>query len=129
DEEARAAVSYNRYAPHTALLAVSVLITAIADWPQIKLPRTIWRYMYMTIAGVLALSAVAVRDDFALIDERLWSRFLRGIAAEIKELVPPGAKVAVAAISDYGDSFPVLIRYDLWQFGDPARSIDCKDRF
>jgi hypothetical protein len=51
-----------------------------------------------------------------------WPLFVRGFTAELKSVLPPGAGL-VLVLGYNPNPFPVIVRYDLWQFGDPAHAV------
>jgi hypothetical protein len=118
DDEARSAADYWRYTPHVALLGLSAPLVGLG---RIRLPRPLPTGAIACICGSLALSAPFVRRDFGTA-EKHWPLLVRDIDAELKNMLPPGARVIVALATNV-DPFPVIVNYDLWQLGDPARRI------
>jgi hypothetical protein len=111
EEEARRAADYWRYTPHAALLALSAPLVALA---RVRLPSSVPR-------GAVALVAPFLRSDLGTTRAKRWPLFVRGVTAELKFLLPSGAGL-VLVLGYNPNPFPVIMRYDLWQFGDPARA-------
>jgi len=120
EAEAHGANDYWRYTPHAALLALATVLVAIAKArPPVTVP---WGAM-APICAAVALAAPLLRSDFATTHAKRWPLFVRGVTAELKSLLPPGAGLALVVGPD-PNPFPVIVRYDLWQRGDPARAIN-----
>jgi hypothetical protein len=123
DAEARLAGDYWRYAPHVGLLALSAVLvglTQLSVWKRL-------RFGLLALAcSVMALSAPWLRTDLASTPTRQWALFVRSVADDVKPLVPPRAKVALA----FGykvNPYPVIMHYEFWQLGDTARAISSAD--
>jgi hypothetical protein len=124
EEEARSAADYWRYMPHVALLGLSVPIAALAGSTRLKLLRINAIYPVL-FAVALALSALLLRGDLGITPRKRWPVFVRSVAADMKNLLPPGATVVVV-LGFNANPFPIIVRYELWQLGDPSRTIDTK---
>jgi hypothetical protein len=119
EEEARRAADYWRYTPHVALLALSAPLVALA---RVRLPSSVPRGAIALVCAAVALVAPFLRSDLGTTRAKRWPLFVRGVTAELKFLLPSGAGL-VLVLGYNPNPFPVIVRYDLWQFGDPARAI------
>ncbi len=119
EEEARSAADYWRYTPHVALLALSAPLVALG---RVRLPRPIPMGAIALVCAALALFAPFLRNDLGTTRAKRWPLFVRGVTAELKSLLPPGAGL-VLVLGYNPNPYPVIVRYDLWQFGSPARAI------
>lgn len=119
--EAQTAADYWRYTPHVALLALYAPVMALATvrWPSgIKLRRA--ASAPVTVAVVFG--TLPARGDLSAPHDRTWARVIRGATTDMRRTIPAGSKVAIAQCWN-GSPFGMMVRYDLWQFGDPAREI------
>jgi hypothetical protein len=119
DEEARWAADYWRYAPHAALPAFSAIVVALA---RLHIAKSVLRGPLLAGCTVAALAVPFLRSDFSATQAKQWPLFVRGVTTELKSLLPPGAGL-VLVLSYNPNPFPVIVQYDLWQLGDPARAI------
>ncbi len=119
EEEARWAADYWRYTPHVALLALSAPVVALA---RVRLPTAVPRGALALVCAAVALMAPFLRSDLGTTRAKRWPLFVRGVDAELKTLLPPGAGL-VLVLGYNPDPYPVIVRYDLWQLGDPTRAV------
>ena len=119
--DAHIAADYWRYTPHAALLGLypPVLALAVARWPAwINL-----RHAGPALAVVLlALCAMPLRSDLNNPPGRAWQRFLRDAAADMRNLIPKGAKLLIVPYWS-SNPFGVAVRYHLLQPGAPEQPI------
>jgi hypothetical protein len=119
--DAYIAADYWRYTPHVALLGLypPVMALAVARRPAwIKL-----RNAGATLAAVLlALCAMPLRGDLNNPPGRAWQRFLRDAAADMRNLIPKGAKLLIVPYWS-SNPFGVAVRYHLLQPGEPEQRI------
>jgi hypothetical protein len=120
-DDAMMAADYWRYAPHVALLALSVPVMALA-----ALRRPSWLRLRSAIPALialaLALSALAVRSDLRT-DTKPWPHFVRRITAELEQIIPPGSKLVLVLTYSYSP-YQVIVPYDLSQLAQPERAVD-----
>jgi hypothetical protein len=119
--DAHIAADYWRYTTHVALLGLypPVIAVAIARWPAwINL-----RNAGATLAAVLlALCAMPLRGDLNNPPGRAWQRFLRDAAADMRNLIPKGAKLLIVPYWS-SNPFGVAVRYHLLRPGEPEQPI------
>jgi hypothetical protein len=119
--DAQIAADYWRYTPHVALLGLypPVMVLAVARRPAwIKL-----RSAGPALAVVLlALCAMPLRGDLNNPPGRAWQRFLRDAAADMRNLIPKGAKLLIVPYWS-SSPFAVAVRYHLLQPGMPEQPI------
>ncbi len=124
EDEARWAGDYWRYTPHVALLGLGVPLVALAQLRLAK-PTPVAATAAVTaiaaVGAVLSLGAPLLRTDLGTPAARRWPLLVRSIDAELNTMLPPGAGVIVALAFNL-DPFPVIVHYDLWELGDPART-------
>jgi hypothetical protein len=119
--DAQIAADYWRYTPHVALLGLypPVLALGAARWPA-------WLGLRNAAAGlaavVLALCAMPLRGDLNNPPGRAWQRFLREAAADMRGLIPNGAKLLIVPYWS-SNPFGVAVRYHLLQPVAPEQPI------
>ena len=119
EEEARWAADYWRYTPHVALLALSAPIVALSRFrPPIHVPKG----AVALVCAAVALAAPVLRSDLGTTRAKRWPLFVRSVTTDLKSLLPPGAGVVIV-LGYQINPYPIIVRYDLWQLGDPARTI------
>ena len=119
--DAQMAADYWRYTPHVALLGLypPVMALAIARWPA---------WIGLRSAGpafaavLLAFSAMPLRADLNNPPGRPWQRFLRDAAADMRNLMPKGAKLLIVPYWS-SNPFGVAVRYHLLQPDAPEQPI------
>jgi hypothetical protein len=122
--DAQIAADYWRYSPHVTLLGLYAVVMGLtcARWPVwLKLRSSV-----ATLAAVLlALGALPARSDLNDPPNRAWLRFVRDAAMQMRETIPPGAKVLIVP---YWNSSPfgVAVRYGLWALDSPQERIESK---
>ncbi len=119
EEEARWGADYWRYTPHLALLALSVPLVALA---RVRPPSRVATGAVALVCAVVALAAPFLRSDLGTTRAKRWPLFVRGVTADLRSLLPPGAGLVIV-LGYQINPYPFIMRYDLWQFGDPARAI------
>jgi hypothetical protein len=92
---------------------------AMARLPiALQLPRSV-----ATVAAVLlAICAVPLRSDFNDFPDRAWQRFIRTVAVDIQQIMPPESRLLI--VPTWTDAFAVGMRYDLWRFDMAGQKID-----
>ncbi len=120
--DAEIAADYWRYTPHVALLglAVPAMAVSLVRWPP-------WMRVRGSVVGsaaiLLALAAPLARADLRRSEERAWPLFVRNvITPQLKEIIPAGSTLVLVLTHQY-NPYQVIVPYDLWQLGDPARAI------
>jgi hypothetical protein len=116
--DAQIAADYWRYTPHVTLLALYVpcMAITIVRWPAwINLRGAVPTFAMM----LLALSAMPIRSDLNNPPDRPWQHFLRGAAAEMRQMMPLESKLLIVSYAN--SPFAVAVRYDLWQLGMPEQ--------
>jgi hypothetical protein len=119
--DAEMAADYWRYTPHVALLALSAPVMALASmrWPfRMRLRSAI----LTPIVLALALCALLIRPDLRGTDAKAWPLFVRSVTAELRQIIPPGSKLVLVLTHTFSP-YQVIVPYDLWRPGDPARSV------
>jgi hypothetical protein len=111
--DAQIAADYWRYTPHVALLGLypPVLALATARWPAWLRLRNAGAAL---AAVLLALCAMPLRSDLNNPPGRAWQRFLRNAAAEMRNIMPKGAKLLIVPYWS-SNPFGVAVRYHLLQ--------------
>jgi hypothetical protein len=119
--DAQIAADYWRYTPHVALLGLypPVLALAAARWPAWSGARNAAAAL---AAVVLALCALPLRDDLNNPPGRAWQRFVRNAAADMRNLIPKGAKLLIVPYWS-SNPFGVAVRYHLLQPVAPEQPI------
>lgn len=117
--DAHIAADYWRYTPHVALLGLYPPAMALARRPAwINL-----RNAGAALAAVLlALCAMPLRADLNNPPGRAWQRFVRDAAADMRNLIPKGAKLLIVPYWS-SNPFGVAVRYHLLQPGAPEQPI------
>jgi hypothetical protein len=118
--DAEIAADYWRYTPHVALLGLYAPVTALAigRWPVwINLRNGV----ATAVAVLVAVCVMLVRSDINNPPGRAWQSFLRGAAADMRRVLPPGSKLLI--VPAWNGPFGVALRYSLWQRGKPERQI------
>jgi hypothetical protein len=119
EDEAQLAADYWRYTPHVALLALSSPVVALS---RVRFPIHLPTGAVALVCAVVAFASPVLRSDLRTTRAKQWPLFVRGVTADLKSLLPPGA-VVVIVLGYQINPYPFIMRYDLWQFGDPARAI------
>jgi hypothetical protein len=119
--DAQIAADYWRYTPHVALLGLypPALALATARGPAwLKL-----RNAGPALAAVLlALCAMPLRSDLNNPAGRAWQRFLRDAAADMRNMIPKGAKLLIVPYWS-SNPFGVAVLYHLLQPAEPEQPI------
>lgn len=121
-DEARGAADYWRYTPHIAMLAIATIGLGVASTP---LPSWL-RFsgaVPAVIAAALALAALPLRSDLGTSRAKLWPHFVRGITAELNQILPAGAKL-VLPMAWQLDPYPFVVQYDLLRL--PERRVETR---
>jgi hypothetical protein len=121
-DEARAAADYWRYTPHIAMLAIATIGLGLASAPlpsRLRLSGVV----PAAVAAVLALSALPLRSDLGTSRVKLWPHFVRGITAELNQILPTGAKL-VLPMAWQLDPYPFIVQYDLLRL--PERRVETR---
>jgi hypothetical protein len=119
--EAINGADYWRYTPHVALLGLYAPVIALAAgrWPKWIPLRGV---APAAVLIVLALFTLPLRDSLNDPPDRAWPRFLRAAVSDMAKTLPAGSKVVI--VPCWNESpFAVIVRYQLWQFGAPGRTV------
>lgn len=119
ESEAQWAADYWRYTPHVALLALSAPVVALS---RLRLPIHVPKGAVALVCAAIAFAAPILRSDLGTPRAKRWPLFARGVTAELRFLLPPGSDVVIV-LGYQMNPYPFIMRYDLWQFGDPTRAI------
>src|SRR4051812_47478556 len=119
--DAQIAADYWRYPPHVALLGLYPPALALAT-----ARRPAWLKLRNAGAALavamLALCAMPLRGDLNNPPGRAWQRFLRQAAADMRSLIPKGAKLLIVPYWS-SNPFGVAVRYHLLQPVAPEQPI------
>jgi hypothetical protein len=121
-DEARAAADYWRYTPHIAMLAIATIGLGVASAPLPSWLR-LSGVVPAAVAAVLALSALPLRSDLGTSRAKLWPHFVRGVTAELNQILPAGAKL-VLPMAWQLDPYPFIVQYDLLRL--PERRVETR---
>jgi hypothetical protein len=119
--DAQIAADYWRYTPHVALLGLypPALALATARGPAWLKLRNAGAALAV---AMLALCAMPLRGDLNNPPGRAWQRFLRDAAADMRSLIPKGAKLLIVPYWS-SNPFGVAVRYHLLQPVAPEQPI------
>ena len=119
--DAQMAADYWRYTPHVALLGLypPALALATARGPAWLKLRNAGPAL---AAALLALCAMPLRSDLNNPPGRAWQRFLRDAAADMRNVIPKGAKLLIVPYWS-SNPFGVAVRYHLLQPDAPEQPI------
>jgi hypothetical protein len=119
--DAQMAADYWRYTPHVALLGLypPALALATARGPAWLKLRNAGAALAV---AMLALCAMPLRGDLNNPPGRAWQHFLRHAAADMRSLIPKGAKLLIVPYWS-SNPFGVAVRYHLLQPVAPEQPI------